>query len=82
MARKYTISVRGVEFEIINASGESVGIYKQKRKAQRTMRDFQRDDLVLKVARHLIQKAVVSLMRSRGIDRRAAKDWIREAAQF
>jgi len=42
--------------------------------------DCERDDFMLQTARSLVNAAVEAHMRLHDIDRRAAHDWIREAA--
>jgi hypothetical protein len=53
---------------------------KTETEARQEMTDCQRDDLMFKTARGLVEKAVSALMRTHHIGREAAHGWIREAA--
>ena len=80
MADKYRMTPQGSEFIVNENAGGTVGVYKTKQEAQRGMEDCQRDDLMLETAISLVEKAVEEYMRMHDIDRKAAHDWIREAA--
>ena len=80
MPDKYRITSQGPEFILNQDAGGTVGVYKTKQEAQRGMEDCQRDDFMLDTARSSIEKAVEEYMRMHDIDRQAAHDWIREAA--
>ena len=80
MADTYRMTPHGSEFILNHNAGGTVGVYKTKMEARQEMKDCQRDDLMLKAARSLVEKAVNVLMRTHHIDRRAAHGWIREAA--
>ena len=79
MADMYRMTIHGSEFIINHNAGGTVGVYKTEIEAQQGMEDCRRDDLMLRVARALVEKAVSALMRAQHIDRAAAHDWIREA---
>ena len=80
MADKYRVTLQGSEFIVNENAGGTVGVYKTKQEAQQGMEDCQRDDFMLDTARSLVEKAVEEYMRMHDIDRQAAHDWIREAA--
>jgi hypothetical protein len=80
MADVYRMKNHGSEFIINHNAGGTVGVYKTEREARQGMEDCRRDDLILKVARALVEKAVSALMRAQHINRETAHDWIREAA--
>jgi hypothetical protein len=80
MAATYRTMPHGAEFILNHDAGVTVGVYKTETEARREMKDCQRDDLMLKTARGLVKKAVNALMRTHRLDRQAAHDWIREAA--
>lgn len=78
MAGAYRMTIHDSEF-IIHDAGGTVGVYKTEIKVQQGMEDCRRDDLMLKAARALLEKAVSALLRAQHIDREATHDWIREA---
>jgi hypothetical protein len=80
MADKYRITSQGPEFILNQDAGGTVGVYKTKQEAQRGMEDCQRDDFMLDSARNLVNAAVEAYMRMHDIEREAAHEWIREAA--
>jgi hypothetical protein len=80
MADIYQMTIHGSEFIINHKAGGTVGVYKTETEARQEMADCQRDDLMLRTARGLVEKAVSALMRTHHIDRQAAHGWIREAA--
>jgi hypothetical protein len=80
IAAGYRMKIRGSEFIINHHSAGTVGVYKTEREARQGMEDCRRDDLTLKAAKVLLEKAVNSLMRAHHIEREAAHGWIREAA--
>jgi predicted RNA binding protein with dsRBD fold (UPF0201 family) len=71
---------QGAQFIIDANAGVTVGVYKSKDEAQRGIEDCLRDDFMLDTARSLVEKAVEEYMRMHDLDRQAAHDWIREAA--
>ena len=80
MADKYRITSQSPEFILNQDAGGTVGVYKTKQEAQRGMEDCQRDDFMLDSARNLVNAAVEAYMRMHDIEREAAHEWIREAA--
>lgn len=80
MTDNYRMMPHGSEFILNHDAGGTVGVYKTEIEARQGIVDCQRDDLMLKTARGLVKKAVNALMRAHHIDRQAAHDWIREAA--
>ena len=80
MAEEYRMKIHGSEFIVNHNAGGTVGVYKTEREARQGMEDCRRDDLMLKIARALVKKAVSALMRAQHINRETAVDWIREAA--
>jgi hypothetical protein len=80
MADVYRMKPHGSEFIINHAAGGTVGVYKTETEARQGIEDCRRDDLMLKAARALVEKAVSELMRAQHINRETAHDWIREAA--
>ena len=80
MADTYRITSYGSEFMVSQNAGATVGIYKTTHEAQLTVEDSERDDFMLQTARSLVSAAVEAHMRLHNIDRQAAHDWIREAA--
>ncbi len=80
MADKYRMTPQGSEFIGNETLAERSAFYETKQEAQRGMEDCQRDDFMLDTARSLVEKAVEEYMRMHDIDRQAAHDWIREAA--
>ena len=80
MAGTYRMMPHSSEFILNRAAGGTVGVYKTEGEARRGMADCKRDDLMLKTARGLVQKAVNALMRAHHIEWQAAHDWIKEAA--
>ncbi len=80
MADKYRMTPNGSEFILNHNAGVTVGVYKTEMEARQGMKECRRDDLMLKTARGLVEKAVNTLMRTHHIDRRVAHGWIREAA--
>jgi len=59
----------------------TVGVYSTQQEALHEIEAFEQDDLVLETARSLVKNAVDVLVETHNIDRRAAHDWIREAAE-
>jgi hypothetical protein len=80
MADKYRMTLHGSEFIVNHYAGGTVGVYKTKHEAKQNIEDCQRDDLMLKTARRLLNVAVGTLMQMHHIDRRTAHVWIKEAA--
>ena len=80
MADTYRITPHGPEFIVNQIAGGTVGVYKTAHEAQLTVEDCERDDFMLQTARSLVNAAVEAHMRLHNIDRHAAHDWIREAA--
>ena len=80
MADMYRVTPHGSEFIVNHDAGGTVGVYKTQQEAQQRIDDCQRDDFMLATARSLVEKAVTAYMRMHDIDRKAANDWIREAA--
>ncbi len=58
----------------------TVGVYSAQHEALRAIEAFEQDDLILETARSLVNSAVDVLVQTHNIDRRAAHDWIRQAA--
>ncbi len=80
MTDVYRMTIHGSEFIVNHNAGGTVGVYQTETEARQGMADCQRDDLMLKTARGLVEKSVSALMRTHHIDRQAAHGWIREAA--
>jgi hypothetical protein len=80
MGDTYRITPHGPEFVVSQNAGATVGIFKTTHEAQLTVEDCERDDFMLQTARSLVNAAVEAQMRLHNIDRQAAHDWIREAA--
>jgi hypothetical protein len=80
MAGTYRMMPHGSEFILNHDAGGTVGVYKTEAKARQGMADCKRDDLMLKTARGLVEKAVNALMRVHHMEWQAAHDWIKEAA--
>ena len=80
MAGTYRITSHGPEFMVSQNAGVTVGTDKTTQEAALTVGDCERDDFMLQTARSLVNAAVEAHMRLHDIDRRAARDWIREAA--
>ena len=80
MADKYRMTPHSSGFIVNYNAGGTVGVFKTRQEAKQNIVDCEREDLVLKTARRLVNKAVGTLMRIYRLDRRAACGWIREAA--
>jgi hypothetical protein len=80
MAETYRMMPHGSEFILNHDAGGTVGVYKTEAEARQGMADCKRDDLMLKTARGLVEKAVNALMQAHHIEWQAAHDWIKEAA--
>ena len=80
MAHNYRMTVDGSEFSVIDDLGATVSVCKTEREAEQIMASCEHDDLMLNTARSLVEKAVTAYMRMHDIDREAAHEWIREAA--
>ncbi len=80
MADKYRMTSHSAGFIVNYNAGGTVGVFKTRQEAKQNIVDCEREDLVLKTARRLVNKAVGTLMRIYRLDRRAACGWIREAA--
>jgi hypothetical protein len=80
MAGTYRMMPHGSEFILNHDAGGTVGVYKTEAEARQGMADCKRDDLMLKTARGLVEKAVNALMRAHHIEWQAAHAWIKEAA--
>ena len=80
MADAYRITPYGPEFMVSQNAGVTVGVYNTQHQALREIEECERDDFMLETARSLVNDAVDALVRMHHIDRRAAHDWIREAA--
>jgi len=80
MADKYRMTPQGSAFIINENAGVTVGVYNTELEAQQRLEDCERDDLMLETARSLVEKAVNAFVLAHRIDRRAAHDWIKEAA--
>ncbi len=80
MAGAYQITLHGPEFIVTENAGATVGIYSTELQALREVKTCEQDDLMLKAARSLVEKAVANLIRKYRIDRKTACGWIKEAA--
>jgi len=80
MADKYRIAHDGSDFIVNYEAGVTVGAYETEQEARRGIESFERDDFMLDTARSLVKAAIDAYMQLHNIDRRAAQDWIREAA--
>jgi len=80
MADTYRITTHGPEFMVIHEAGVTVGLYSTWQEAELTLENCERDDFMLRTARSLVNAAVEAHMRLHDIDRQAAHDWIKEAA--
>jgi hypothetical protein len=80
MADTYRITSHGPEFMVSQNAGVTVGVYNTKLEAQQRLEDCERDDLMLETAISLVEKAVDAFILTHRMDRQAAHDWIREAA--
>jgi hypothetical protein len=80
MADTYRIAFHGPSLIINHTDGMTVGVYSTQQEALREIEAFEQDDLMLETARSLVMGAVDVLVQMHNIDRRAAHDWIREAA--
>jgi hypothetical protein len=80
MADKYRITAGSSEFIVNHNTGGTVSVWKTVQEAQQEIEVCEHDDLMLDTARSLVKKAVEEYMRMHDIDRQAAHDWIREAA--
>ncbi len=80
MAGTYRMMPHGSDFILNHDAGGTVGVYKTEAEARQGMADCKRDDLMLKTARGLVEKAVNALMRAHHIEWQAAHAWIKEAA--
>jgi hypothetical protein len=80
MADKYRMTPQGSAFIINENAGVTVGVYDTEMEAQQKLEDCERDDLMLETARSLVEKAVDAFVLVHRMDRRAAHDWIKEAA--
>ena len=80
MADTYRITLHGPCFIINHTDGMTVGVYSTQQEALHEIEAFEQDDLMLETARSLVICAVDVLAQTHNIDRRAAHDWIREAA--
>jgi hypothetical protein len=80
MADTYRITFHGPSFVINHTDGMTAGVYSTQQEALREIEAFEQDDLMLETARSLVMGAVDVFVQMHNIDRRAAHDWIREAA--
>jgi len=80
MADKYRIARDGPDFIVNDETGVTVGVYGTLRRARREIESCEREDFMLRTARSLAKAATDTYMQLHNIDRRAAHDWIREAA--
>ena len=80
MADRYRMTPHGSTFIVNQNAGVTVGVYSTLQEAQLTVEDCERDDFMLQTARRLVNVAVEAHMQLHHIDRQAAHDWIREAA--
>ena len=80
MADTYRITSHGPNFISNHSAGMTVGVYSAQHEALRAIEAFEQDDLILETARSLVNSAVDVLVQTHNIDRRAAHDWIRQAA--
>jgi capsule polysaccharide export protein KpsC/LpsZ len=80
MTHNYRMTVDGSEFSVIDDLGATINVCKTEREAEQIMASCEHDDLMLDTARSLVEKAVTAYMRMHDLDRQAAFDWIREAA--
>jgi hypothetical protein len=80
MADKYQIAQDGSDFIVNYEAGGTVGVYETEQAAKQDIEVCEHDDFMLQTARSLVKAAVEAQMRLHNIDRQAAHDWIREAA--
>jgi hypothetical protein len=80
MADTYRITSHGPEFMVSQNAGVTVGVYNTRLEAPQRLEDCERDDLMLQTASSVVNAAVEAHMRLHNIDRQAAHDWIRDAA--
>jgi len=80
MADKYHIAQDGSDFVVNYETGGTVGVYETELDAQREIESCERDDFMLNTARSLVNAAIDAYMQLHNIDRQAAHEWIREAA--
>jgi hypothetical protein len=80
MADKYRIAHDGSDFVVNYEAGGTVGVYGTEQEAKQEIEVCEHDDFMLQTARSLVKAAVEAHMWLHNIDRQAAHDWIREAA--
>ena len=80
MADRCRMTPQGSAFIVNENAGVTVGVYNTELEAQQRMEDCESDDLILEIARSLVEKAVDAFILMHRMDRRSAHDWIREAA--
>jgi hypothetical protein len=80
MADKYQIAHDGSDFIVNYEAGGTVGVYETEQEAKQEIEVCERDDFRLQTAKSLVKAAVEAHMWLHNIDRQAAHDWIREAA--
>jgi hypothetical protein len=80
IADKYRIAHDGSDFIVNYEACGTVGVYGTEQAAKQEIEVSERDDFMLQTARSLLKAAVEAHMWLHNIDRQAAHDWIREAA--
>ena len=80
MTDKYRIEQDGSNFIVNYEAGGTVGVYETEQEAKQEIEVCAHDDFMLDTARSLVNAAVEAHMRLHRIDRQAAHDWIKEAA--
>jgi hypothetical protein len=80
MADKYRIAHDRSDFVVNYEAGGTVGVYETEQAAKQEIEVCEHDDFMLQIASSLVNAAVEAHTRLHNIDRQAAHDWIREAA--
>ena len=81
MKTDYRIEPDGGEFILVDASGETVGVYPSQDAAKQDIARCEQEDAMYETAKQLVATAVKAHMQMHGVDRETASYWIRSAAE-
>ncbi len=81
MNRSYRIQCRGEEYLVIDDSEETLGVYGNRKDANRGCEDFKKEDAMHEKAGLLVNSAIESHMALFRIRRSMARHWIQSASK-
>ena len=81
MTKEFKIESDGVEFIVIDDTGETVGVYPTQDAVEQEIERCKKDDATWESAKLLVDTAIKAHTEKHEIDRGTAQYWIRSAAE-